>query len=348
MKLRPLGNSSIKVSPLCLGTMTFGEQNDIKQSFRIMNKAEENGINFLDTAEIYSAPIKKETYGLTEKIIGKWLKEKKNRQKIIIASKIAGPFNKKAAQWIPRKNLKYNEKNISDAVDNSLKRLGTDYIDLYQLHTPQRNSNFFGKLGYKHQNNKIENFEEILYVIKKLIKKGKLRSFGISNETPWGLSKYLEISKIKNLPRISSVQNPYNLLNRTYEIGLAEISLRENCGLIGYSPLAFGYLTGKYRFNKFPINSRMNKYFKYFNRYKTPNTSEAIEQYYYLSKKYNLSLSDMAIKFCQIQKFTTSTIIGVTSTTQLIQNIRSLNIKFSKKLINEIDKIQKIFLNPCP
>ena len=348
MNYNYLGNSDIKISSLCLGTMTFGEQNNELESFKIMDCASDLGINFLDTAEIYSAPINKKSYGVTEQIIGKWLKTQR-RDKVVIGTKIAGPHNKKAFSWIPRKSSKYNEENITQAVNDSLKRLKTDYIDLYQLHTPIRETNFFGRLGYIHSvSNNTERFEEVLHIFQKIIKQGKIRSLGISNETPWGLTQYLETSKIKNLPKVVSIQNPYNLLNRTFEVGLAEVSIKEKCGLIGYSPLAFGYLTGKYRKKKFPKKSRMKLYFKYFNRYKTPNASKAIEEYYKISKKYKISLTNMAIKFCEMQQFSSSTIIGVTNTAQLEDNVNSLNANLSKNLLSEIEKVQKIFPNPCP
>jgi len=257
MNFRKLGNSDIKVSTICLGTMTWGEQNNQKEAFQQMNYALDQGVNFFDTAEIYPSPCFENTYGTTEKIIGNWFNEKKNREKIILASKIAGP----GLSWIRGGGPQYFEKNIEKAIDESLKRLQTDYIDLYQLHWPERKTNFFGRLGFEHhEKSKVEkwnDFETILKVFKKYIEKGKIRYIGLSNETSWGLSKFLEISKLHNLPRITSIQNPYNFLNRTYEIGLAEISVREKVGLLAYSPLAGGYLTGKYRKGLLPEKSRM-------------------------------------------------------------------------------------------
>ena len=254
MNYKKLGNTEIKVSTICLGTMTWGEQNNIQEGFEQMDYALEQGINFFDTAELYAIPSKKETYGKTEEIIGRWLKEKNNRSKIILATKISGP----GVSWIRGGGNQYDEKNINKAVEGSLKRLNTDYIDLYQLHWPERKTNYFGKLGYEHKDENVwNNFEEILNSLDKIIKSGKVRYVGLSNESAWGLSKYLEISKSKNLPKMMSVQNPYNLLNRTYEIGLAEISIREKSGLLAYSPLASGILSGKYRNGALPEGSRI-------------------------------------------------------------------------------------------
>ena len=241
------------------------------------------------------------------------------------------------------------KKKIIEALDESLKRLKTDYIDLYQLHWPERSTNFFGEYGYEHDENDKNwtSFEEILESLKKFIEQGKIRYVGLSNETAWGLSKFLELSKMKGLPKMMSVQNPYNLLNRTYEVGLAEISVREQSGLLAYSPLAFGYLTGKYRNNKLPAKSRM-QLFKNFNRYKNENGQKAIDEYYKISKKYNLDFTQMSLKFCEIQHFTTSVIIGATTMEQLKTNIESVNVNLNSDIINDINKIQQKYPNPCP
>ena len=242
MNFKKLGNTDLKVSTICLGTMTWGEQNNQKEAFEQMNYSLDCGINFFDAAEIYPSPCKKETYGETERIIGNWLNQKKNRNKIILASKIAGP----GLPWIRNGGQNFTEKKVTKALEDSLQRLRTDYIDLYQLHWPERKTNFFGRLNYKHKEEDNWNeFEKVLTALEKFIKQGKIRYVGLSNETPWGLSKFLEISKIKKLPRMMSVQNPYSLLCRTYEIGLSEISIREKSGLLAYSPLAGGFLTGK-------------------------------------------------------------------------------------------------------
>ena len=345
MNYKKLGNTDLKVSTICLGTMTWGEQNSQEEAFEQMNYAFEKGVNFFDTAELYAIPAKKETYGKTEEIIGNWFSLKKKRDKIILATKISGP----GLSWIREGKNQYGKKNINVAVEESLKRLKTDYIDLYQLHWPERNTNFFGKLGYEHKDSKEwNNFAEILNSLDVLVREGKIRYIGLSNETAWGLSKFIEISNNQSLPRIMSVQNPYNLLNRTYEIGLAEISIRELSGLLAYSPLAFGYLSGKYRNSKMPKGSRMELFGDYFLRYKTNNASKAIEEYYQIAKNYNLDFAQMSIKFCEIQSFMTSVIIGATTIAQLKTNIESVNVKLTNEILNEINDVHKLITNPCP
>ncbi len=346
MNYKKLGNTSLKVSTICLGTMTWGKQNTMEEGFEQMDYALEKGVNFFDAAEMYPSPCDKETYGDTEKIIGEWFTKKKNRSKIILASKISGP----GMSYIRGGDLQFSEKNISTAIENSLKRLKTDYIDLYQLHWPERKTNFFGKLGYEHKddNENWNDFEQILITLEKFIKQGKIRYIGLSNETSWGLSKFLEISKIKKLPKMMSVQNAYSLLTRTYEIGLAEISIREKSGLLAYSPLAGGFLSGKYRNNKLPEKSRQKLFGEYYTRYTKPHVSNIIEKYFNISKKYNLNFAQMSIKFCEIQKFITSTIIGATTMEQLKTNIESVNVVINKELIKEINDVHLIHSNPCP
>ena len=345
MNYRKLGNTDLEVSTICLGTMTWGEQNTLEDGFKQMDYALEQGINFFDTAEVYSVPPKEETYGKTEEIIGNWFKEKKNREKVILATKIAGPGN----SWIRGGGNQYNKEKLNEAVNQSLKRLQTDYIDLYQLHWPERKTNNFRQLGYEHKNyNEWNNFEDILNSLNEIIKSGKIKYIGISNETSWGLTKFLEISKTKNLPRVMSVQNPYHLLNRTYEIGLAEASIREKSGLLGYSPLASGTMSGKYRNGAMPEGSRMKLFSERFKRYKTKNAANAIEEYYKISKKYNLDLAQMSLKFCELQPFMTSVIIGATTMEQLKTDIESVNVNLSDDIIEEINEVQKLYPNPCP
>ena len=346
MNFKKLGNTNVKVSTLCLGTMTWGEQNNQKDAFEQMDYALDHGINFFDTAEIYPSPCFEKTYGFTEKIIGNWFKEKKNRDQVILASKVSGP----GLSWVRGGDSQYSEKSITEALEKSLKRLQTDYIDLYQLHWPERKTNFFGRLGYKHKDdsNKFNDFEKILVTLEKFIKQGKIRYIGLSNETSWGLSKFLEVSKLNTLPKMMSVQNPYNLLCRTYEIGLAEISIREKSGLLAYSPLAGGFLTGKYRNNNLPENSRQKLFGDYYTRYKKPNASIVIEKYFDIAKKFNLDFAQMAIKFCEIQKFLTSVIIGATSMEQLKIDIESVNVNLTEEIIKKINDVQIIYPNPCP
>ena len=344
MNYRKLGNTELDVSTICLGTMTWGEQNTQDDGFEQMDYSFEHGINFFDTAELYAVPPKEETYGDTEEIIGNWFQKTKKRDKIILATKVAGP----ARNYLRGGQNSFVGKNLDDALEASLKRLKTDYIDLYQLHWPERNVNSFGKLGYEHKENKWNNFEEVLDNLNKHIKNGKIRYVGLSNETPWGAMNYLKLSKDKDLPRMMSIQNPYSLLNRSYEVGLAEVSIREQIGCLAYSPLASGYLSGKYRNGALPKGSRIERDFAFWSRYRKPNTEKAVEEYYKISKKYNLDISQMSIKFCEVQDFMTSVIIGATTMEQLKTNIESVKVKLDKEIIKEINEVQKIYPNPCP
>ena len=346
MNYKKLGSTDVDVSTICLGTMTWGEQNSKADGFEQMDYAIDNGVNFWDTAEIYAIPMREETYGETENIIGEWFKKTKKRDKVILATKVSGPTSK---EYIRGGGCSYDKKSMSEALEKSLKRMQTDYIDLYQLHWPERNTNFFGKQGYEHDSNEKNwiAFEEILENLKKFVDAGKIRYVGLSNETAWGLAKCLELSKLKNLPKMMAVQNPYNLLNRTYEVGLAEISVRERSGLLAYSPLAFGYLTGKYRNNNMPKGSRIDL-FKDFTRYNNENSIKAIEEYYKISQKFNLDFAQMSIKFCEIQPFVTSVIIGATTMQQLKTNVESVNVNLNNEIINEINEVQKKYPNPCP
>ena len=346
MNYKKLGNTNIDVSTICLGTMTWGEQNSEKEGFDQMDFAISQGVNFWDTAELYSIPPKEKTFGLTEKIIGNWFQKTKKREKIILATKVAGP----SRDYIRGGENNFGKKNMTIALNDSLKRLKTDYIDLYQLHWPERKTNMFGRLGYEHDENDNDwnNFEDVLSNLQDFVKEGKVREIGLSNETPWGVTKYLQLSDENNLPRVMSVQNPYNLLNRTYEVGLAEISIREKIGLLAYSPLATGYLTGKYRNQEMPKNSRLDRDGDFWTRYNKPNTTRAVDAYFEIAKKNNISFTQMSLKFCEIQPFVTSVIIGATTMDQLKTNIESVNINLSAEVINEINEIQKVYPNPCP
>ncbi len=345
MNYRKLGNTDIKVSTICLGTMTWGEQNTQEEGFEQMDYALDQGVNFWDTAELYAVPPKKETFGHTEIIIGNWFKKTKKRDKVILATKIAGP----AREYIRGGGNNYSLKRMTEALNDSLRRLKTDYIDLYQLHWPERNTNVFGKLGYVHKDNGEWNkFEDVLSHLYKFIKEGKIRDIGLSNETPWGVNECISLAKTKVLPRMMTIQNPYNLLNRAYEVGLAEISIREKIGLLGYSPLATGYLTGKYRNNQLPKNSRIERDGDFWTRYNKPNLTKAVDAYYKIAKKYNIDFAKMSLKFCEIQPFMTSVIIGATTMDQLKTNIESVNINLTDEVVNEINEIQKIYPNPCP
>ena len=344
MNYRKLGNTDLEVSTICLGTMTWGEQNTQREGFEQMDYALDQGVNFWDTAELYAVPPKAETFGHTEKIIGNWFEKNKKRDKVILATKVAGPSRK----YLRNGENSFVGKNLDKAINDSLKRLKTDYIDLYQLHWPERNVNNFGKLGYTHKENSWNEFEDVLENLKKYIESGKIRYVGLSNETPWGVMKYLKLSKDKDLPRMMSIQNPYSLLNRSYEVGLAEISIREKIGCLAYSPLASGYLSGKYRNGNFPKGSRMERDFDFWTRYRKPNVDKVVEEYFKISKKYDLDISQMSIKFCEVQDFMTSVIIGATTMEQLKTDIESVKVKLDENVIKEINEIQKIYPNPCP
>ena len=340
-----LPGTEIKVSKICLGTMTFGRQNNEKEGHDQMDYSYDRGINFFDTAELYPVPPSPETQGETEKIIGSWLKKKGKRDKIIIASKVAGPSS--FSQHI-RKNMSYSKATINKAINNSLKRLRTDYIDLYQIHWPERVTNFFGKRGFEF--NKEDqwkyNFDLILDVLNENIKEGKIRNIGISNETPWGLMKYVNESN-ENRPKIISIQNPYSLLNRTFEIGNSEICHKENVGLLAYSPLGFGTLTGKYLGGNMPKNARLTL-FPHYDRFSNKESKKVIQKYYDLAKENGMSLTTMALSFVNDRSFVTSNIIGATSIDQLKENIDSYKIFLSDELLDKINIIHNNQPNPAP
>ena len=344
MNYKKLGNTDLDVSTICLGTMTWGEQNTQDEAYEQMDFALSNGVNFWDTAELYAVPPRKETYGDTEEIIGNWFEKTKKRKEVILATKVAGP----ARNYLRNGENSFTGPNLESALNNSLKRLKTDYVDLYQLHWPERNVNNFGRLGYVHKEKDWNQFEDVLGELNKYIKAGKIRYVGLSNETPWGALNYLQLSKDKNLPRMMSIQNPYSLLNRSYEVGLAEVSIREKIGCLAYSPLASGYLTGKYRNKNFPKGSRMERDFDFWTRYRKPNTEAAVELYFKICEKHNLNMTQMSIKFCEIQQFMTSVIIGATTMEQLKSDIESVNVNLSNDVIEEINQVQTIYPNPCP
>jgi aryl-alcohol dehydrogenase-like predicted oxidoreductase len=325
--------------------MTWGTQNTEKDAFEQMDYSVSQGINFFDTAEIYSVPPTSDSYGKTEVMIGNWFEKRKNRDKIILASKVAGP----GCDWIRGGGNNFDEKKIGEAIDGSLKRLKTDYIDLYQLHWPERSTNFFGRRDYLF-NNKEGNwnsFESVLESLKKYIKSGKIRYIGMSNETPYGLSRYLEISKNKGAPRMMTVQNPYNLVNRTYEIGMSEISIREKCGLLVYYPLAAGGLSGKYRNGKMPKDSRM-ALFKGWERHLNPLAMNAYDKYFKLAKDFNLTMVQLAQSFVNSRPFVTSNIIGATTMDQLKENVESINIEFTDEMMERVNEIHNNNPNPSP
>ena len=346
MKFKKLGHTNIDVSLICLGTMNMGEQNTQEEGFEQMDYSFEQGVNFFDTAEVYAVPPRQETYGKTEEIIGNWFIKSKKREKIILATKMVGP----GVEWIRNGGGNYTEQNIAIAIDGSLKRLQTDYIDLYQLHWPERNTNYFGKRNYEHDSSeeKWNDLESVLKALKKFVDQGKIKYIGISNETPWGLSKFLEVAEQLNLPRIVSVQNPYNLLNRAYDIGMSEISCREKVGLLAYSPLAIGYLSGKYRDNQIPKNSRIGLFGDFWTRYKEDNAKKAVDDYYKLAKENGLTLTQMSLAFVNSRPFMTSNIIGATTMEQLKENIGTADIGLNEEIVEKINLIHSNNPNPTP
>ncbi len=343
MEYNILPNSNIKVSKICLGTMTWGRQNNQQEAFDQMDYSIDKGVNFFDTAELYPVPATPDKYAITEEIIGNWFQQSKKRDKIILATKIAGPGDYTA--HIRKTGFKGN--SIENALDGSLKRLKTDYIDLYQLHWPERITNTFGNRNYQYFNDSWEdNFEFILEKLKELIKIGKIRHIGLSNENPWGIMKFLEYSK-RELPKMITVQNPYSLLNRLFEVGSSEICKRENVGLLAYSPLGFGILTGKYFNGKMPKNSRLDL-FPTLKRYSNENSIKAAKLYQEVANKHNLSLTHLSLSFVNDRPFVTSNIIGATNLEQLKENIESVNIKLSDEIISEINSINNKIPNPSP
>jgi aryl-alcohol dehydrogenase-like predicted oxidoreductase len=346
MHYRKLGRADLNVSALCLGTMTWGEQNTEEQGFAQIERAKAAGINFLDTAEMYPVPPRPETYAATERVIGNWFKRQGDRADWILASKIAGPGN--GISHIRDGQLKFNREHIVAALDASLQRLQTDWIDLYQLHWPERSTNFFGKLGYQHTQDHLDTpLQETLQVLDEQVKAGKIRHVGLSNETPWGTMKFLGLADSGNLPRPVSIQNPYNLLNRTFEVGLAEVAIREQCGLLAYSPLAFGMLSGKFENGARPAGSRL-ALFSRFTRYANDQAIAATSRYVALAREHGLDPAQMALAFVTAQPFVTSNIIGATSLEQLDSNLASIDLQLSEEVLAGIEAIHKAQPNPAP
>ena len=346
MEYRRLGLTDIKVSAICLGTMTFGKQNSENDAHTQLDYASEAGVNFIDTAEMYPVPPTGETYGRTEEYIGTWLQKSGNRSRVILASKVAGPT--RDLSYLRNGKARLDRANIEAALEGSLKRLRTDYIDLYQLHWPDRKTNTFGKLGYQHDpaDNPIP-IEETLQVLDDLVRSGKVRNIGLSNETPWGAMRFLQTAKELNLARVVSVQNPYSLLNRSYEIGMAEVSHREALGLLAYSPLGFGVLSGKYLGGKQPSGARLSL-FERFQRYRGWRGQQATEAYVSLAHSQGLDPAQMALAYVASRPFVTSVIIGATNLEQLASDIKSLDLKLSPLVLSGIEEIHQGNPNPCP
>jgi aryl-alcohol dehydrogenase-like predicted oxidoreductase len=347
MQYRPLCDTGIDVSVLCLGTMTFGEQNTEQEAFEQLDTALDSGVNFIDTAEMYSVPPREETMGSTERIIGRWLHARGCRDRVVIATKVAGP----GRDWLPYVRgggNRLDRGNIQAAVEGSLRRLQTDVIDLYQLHWPDRPTNFFGQLGYVHEDDaQATPLLESLQVLADLVKAGKVRHVGVSNETPWGLMRYLALAELHDLPRMVSVQNPYNLLNRTYEVGMAEISHRERVGLLAYSPLGFGVLSGKYLGNRHPPGARLTLFPSY-ERYSGPAAVTATEAYVSLARDHGLDPAQMALAYVNSRPFLMSNIIGATTIGQLRDNLGSADLELGADILEAIEEIHRRHPNPSP
>ena len=345
MKYTTLPNTDVKVSKICLGTMTFGQQNTEAEGHSQLDFSFEKGINFIDTAEMYSVPARQETYGSTEEIIGTWFKKSGKRDEVVLATKIAGP--NPLFTYMRDKN-DFSPASIQFALDQSLKRLQTDYIDLYQLHWPERKTNTFGQRGFKIiEEGWEDNIQQVLETLQGFIQEGKIKNIGVSNETPWGMMRFLEESKKHNLPRISTIQNPYSVVNRSFEVGMSEICYRENVGLLAYSPMAFGVLSGKFLTGESHPNARINL-FPQFARYNSENTREATRLYNEIAKDFGLTLTELALAFIEKQPFVTSTIIGATNLQQLEQNINTINVLLSEEIMVEVEKVQNIYPNPAP
>lgn len=347
MKYNQLGNSDIEVSRICLGTMTYGEQNTEREGHEQLDFAVDHGVNFFDTAELYAIPPKAETYGATEAVIGSWLKKRGRRDDIVLASKIAGP----GPDWVGhiRGGLtRFDETNISSALDESLKRLQTDYVDLYQLHWPERQTNYFGKLGYQLPTDEetLTPVFETLQALEKQVRAGKIRYIGLSNETPWGMMQFLWTARVLNLPAIVTTQNPYSLLNRTYEVGCAEISHREGVGLMAYSPLGFGVLTGKY-LDAEPEGARLTRW-PHYARYSNEQAVSATRDYVALARAHGLDPAQMALAFVNSRPFVSANIIGATTMQQLQNNIASIDLTLSNEVLQQIEAIHQRHPNPSP
>ena len=345
MEYRPLGRTDLKVSSICLGTMTWGNQNSAEEGFAQMELALDRGVNFFDTAEMYAVPASPETSFRTEEIIGDWFARTGNRDKVVLATKAAGP-----GEYVKhiRGGPRFSAESLESAVEGSLKRLRTDVIDLYQLHWPERTTNYFGQLNYKHRENPdAVSIADTVAALKKLVDAGKIRHWGLSNETPWGTMTFIHEAEKIGLERPVSIQNPYSLLNRSFEVGLAEVAHREDVGLLAYSPLAFGMLSGKYRNGQKPANARLTL-FKQFARYTNEQADAATEAYCRLAEERGLNPAQLALQFVTTRPFVTSNIIGATNLNQLRENLDSVNLPWDKELEKELEAIHTRFPFPAP
>lgn len=347
MEYRPLGNTDLQVSVIGLGTMTFGEQNSYEEAAAQMTLALEQGVNFIDTAEMYPVPPRGETQGDTERFVGRWLRATKRRSDVVLATKVSGRNPPTGDFDHVRGGPRLSRAQVLSAIDGSLQRLQTDYVDLYQVHWPERVTNFFGQLGYRHVPSDSIAIEETLDALAEVVRAGKARSVGISNETPWGLMEYLRLARETDLPRVVSIQNPYSLLNRSFEVGLAEMAIREKVGLLAYSPLAFGMLSGKYSDGARPPGARLTL-FERFARYTNPQAEAATAAYVALAHEAGLDPAQMALAFVNGRQFTTSNIIGATTIEQLQANIASADLSLDKDLLAAIEAVHARYTIPAP
>ena len=347
MKYSKLGNTDIDISRICLGTMTWGEQNTRDEAFAQMDMAVDMGINFFDAAEMYPVPPRPETAGLTEEYLGDWLKARGARDKIVLATKVTGRSTRNGGVGHIRNGARLNRAHIHEAIDGSLKRLKTDYVDLYQVHWPERTTNFFGQLEYPGEDDDGIAISETLQALDELVKAGKVRHIGISNETAWGIHAYLKAADEHGLAHIVSIQNPYNLLNRTFDIGAAEMSIRERVSLLAYSPMAFGALSGKYLDGAKPEGARLTL-FDRFTRYLNPAALEATAAYVALAREHGLDPAQMALAFVNQRRSVVSNIIGATNLTQLKANIESVDVKLNEAVLEGIEEIHNRQPNPSP
>lgn len=348
MEYTQIGDSGLRISRICMGSMVWGQQNSDEEAFDQLDCGAELGINFVDTAEMYPVPSRAQTYGASESIVGDWLKLRGNRDKIIVATKVVGP----CGEWMPHirnGGTRLDRRNIEQAIDGSLRRLQTDYVDLYQLHWPQRKTNYFGKLGYVHESTPDWiPLEETLEVLGDLVARGKVRAIGVSNETPWGLMRFVSAAEKLGLPKLASIQNPHNLLNRSFEVGLAEICMRENIACLPYSPLGFGVLSGKYLNGRNPT-ARLNRpEFAKFTRYTKPIPKLATEKYAQVAGRFGLNMAQMALAYVNTRPFVTSNIIGTSTVQQVRENVASLDLVLSEEVLSAIEEVHKTHPNPAP
>ena len=346
MEYHPLGRSDLDVSAICLGTMTWGQQNTEQEAHQQLDYALEKGINFIDTAELYPVPPKADTQGRTESYIGSWLAKRGNRKDVILASKVTG---RSGMDWFRGGETRLDRRQMTTALEASLKRLQTDYLDLYQLHWPDRKANYFGQLGYVHDpgDDSIA-LEDQLEVLDGMVQSGKVRHVGVSNETPWGTARFLALADERGWPRMVSVQNPYSLLNRSFEVGLAEIAIREQCGLLAYSPLGFGVLSGKYLEGDPPSDARLTLFGDIFTRYTNDRAVTATRDYVAIARDNGLDPAQMALAYVNSRPFVTSNIVGATSMAQLTANITSIEVTLSERVLGAIEAVHGQNPDPSP